>query len=370
MKISMIDLKSQYARIQADVGARMSAVLDHGQYIMGPEVFELEEKLAAYVGVPYCVGASSGTDTLLMALMAYGIGPGDEVITTSFTFISTGEVISLCGATPVFVDIDPVTFNLCPSSLESAVTEKTKAIMPVGLYGQCADMTEIADVGRRHGIPVIEDAAQSFGARYKSAMSCGLSEVGSTSFFPSKPLGCYGDGGALFTRDEGLAQLFRELRVHGQQKRYHHTRVGLNARLDSLQAAVVLAKLDIFDDEVEARQTVAQRYAEKLSVLQGKGLELPVVKQDRTSVFAQFTIRVNCREELAVHLKSAGIPTAIHYPTPLHQQPIYQSESEKRVAMPHSELASRQVLSLPMSPYLTESEQDYVVNSILEFFDS
>lgn len=268
--MDFIDLKTQYRRVRESMDRRMQAVLDHGQYILGAETLELERQLAQYVGVKHCIGASSGTDTLLIALMAYGIGGGDEVITSPFTFIATGEMIALAGAAPVFVDIDARTYNIDPELLEAAITARTKAIMPVSLYGQCGDMNSINAIARKHRIPVIEDGAQSFGARYHDKRSCGLSAVGSTSFFPSKPLGCYGDGGALFTDDDQLAQVMREIRVHGQDRRYHHARLGINGRLDTLQAAVLLAKLEIFDDEVAARARIGARYTEMISEAFGR----------------------------------------------------------------------------------------------------
>src|SRR5688572_29416369 len=263
--MDFIDLKTQYRRLREPLNARIQAVLDHGQYVLGAETIELERRLADYVGTKHCIGASSGTDTLLMALMALGIGPGDEVITSPFTFIATGEMIALAGATPVFVDIDRKTYNIDPALIERAITPRTKAIMPVSLYGQCADFDAINAIAKKHRIPVIEDGAQSFGGSYKGKKSCALSEIGSTSFFPSKPLGCYGDGGALFTDDDELAKLFREIRVHGQDRRYHHPRLGINGRLDTLQAAILLAKLDIFDEEVAARARIGARYTEMIA---------------------------------------------------------------------------------------------------------
>src|SRR5512138_648718 len=262
LAMDFIDLKTQYRRIQRSVDARMRAVLEHGQYILGAETTELENKLAEFVGVKHCIGASSGTDTLLIAMMALGIGPGDEVITSPFTFIATGEMIALIGAKPVFVDIERRSYNIDPALIERAITPKTKAIMPVSLYGQCADFTAINAVARKHRVPVIEDGAQSFGAKYQGKYSCSLSEIGSTSFFPSKPLGCYGDGGALFTDDDALAKIMREIRVHGQDRRYHHPRLGINGRLDTLQAAVLLAKMEVFEDEIEARRRIGARYSE------------------------------------------------------------------------------------------------------------
>ena len=282
-KIEFIDLKAQYRALKPSIDARIARVLDHGRYIMGPEIAELEERLAAYVGVNHCIGVASGTEALLIALMALGVGPGDEVITTPFTFAATAEAIVLVGATPVFVDIDLADCNIDANLIEAAITPRTKAIMPVSLYGQCADMDAINAIAARHGnIPVIEDAAQSFGATYKGRRSCGVSTIGCTSFFPSKPLGCYGDGGAIFTSDDGLAQAMREIRVHGQSKRYQHDRVGVGGRLDTIQAAILLAKFELFDEEVAARIAIGDRYLEMLGDV--LGVDLIRVAPGRTSV--------------------------------------------------------------------------------------
>jgi len=368
--MDFIDLKSQYARIEADVNARMQTVLKHGQYVLGPEVGVLEEKLAAWTGARYCISASSGTDTLLIALMALGIGPGDEVITSPFTFIATGEMIALAGATPVFVDIDPKTYNIDPALIEAAITPRTKAIMPVSLYGQCADFDAINAVAARHGLPVIEDAAQSFGATYKGRQSCNLSTIGSTSFFPSKPLGAYGDGGALFTNDESLARLMREIRVHGQDRRYHHPRLGVNGRLDTLQAAVLLSKLDIFADEVAARARLGAKYtaliAEAFGDVQDPRLRVsgPWLDPANSSVYAQYTVEVPERARVEQRMKEQGIPTAVHYPVPLHQQPVFAGLRVAPGSLPVSELVASRVMSLPMHPYLTESQQVQVVAAL------
>jgi UDP-2-acetamido-2-deoxy-ribo-hexuluronate aminotransferase len=368
--MDFIDLKTQYQRVRESVNRRMQAVLDHGQFILGAETVELEHRLAEYVGVRHCVGASSGTDTLLIALMAYGIGRGDEVITSPFTFIATGEMIALAGAKPVFVDIDARTYNIDPRLLEAAITPRTKAIMPVSLYGQCGDMDSINAIARKHRIPVIEDGAQSFGARYRGKRSCGLSEVGSASFFPSKPLGCYGDGGALFTDDDELAKLMREIRVHGQDRRYHHPRLGINGRLDTLQAAVLLAKLEIFDDEVAARARIGARYSEMIDEAfrderdPARRVTTPVVAADCTSVYAQYTIEVANRDKFEQGMKAQGIPTAVHYPMPLHLQPVFADLGQKEGAFPVSEAAGRRVISLPMHPYLTEAQQTRIVQAM------
>jgi UDP-2-acetamido-2-deoxy-ribo-hexuluronate aminotransferase len=365
--MNFIDLKSQYARIKPSVDTRIARVLEHGQYIMGPEVRELEQALADYVGARHCVAVASGTDALQIALMALGIGAGDEVITVPFTFFATAEVIALTGATPVFVDIDPGTYNMDPALLESAITARTRAIMPVSLYGQCADFDAINEVASRHELPVIEDAAQSLGATYKGRQSGSLSRIGATSFFPSKPLGCYGDGGALFTGDDDLAQLMREIRVHGQDRRYHHPRLGLTSRLDSMQAAVLLAKLEIFAEEVGARSAIGANYSGLIDqAFSGSAARVrtPVVEEFNTSVYAQYTIEVDDREAVERHLNSIGIPTAVHYPVPLHRQPAFASLQLPKGAYPVSEAAAARVISLPMHPYLTEAQQAGVVDGL------
>jgi len=361
--IPFIDLKAQYQALKPQIQDRINRVLEHGQYIMGPEVNELEDKLAAYVGVKHCIAASSGTDTLLIAMMALGIGPGDEVITTPFTFIATGEMIALLGAKPVFVDIDSRTYNLNPGKIETAITPKTKAIMPVSLYGQCADMDAINAIAEQHGLPVIEDAAQSFGATYKGRKSCALSTIGSTSFFPSKPLGGYGDGGALFTDDDALAKAMKEIRVHGQDRRYHHPRIGINGRLDTLQAAIVLAKMERFDWEVEQRQRVGAGYTALLSE-QCPSIVVPHIAPGNTSVYAQYTIQIDDRDTVAKRLNAEGIPTAIHYPVPLHRQPAYQCFGYSVGDFPVAERASSMVLSLPMGPDMVSLDQARIASCL------
>ena len=360
--MNFVDLKAQYARIQEDIQTRIQAVLDHGRYVMGPEITELEERLAEMVGVEHCIGVSSGTDALLVAMLALDIGPGDEVITTPFTFIATGEMIALIGAKPVFVDIDPRTYNIAPDAIEAAITPKTRAVVPVSLYGQCADMDAINAIAQRHGLPVIEDGAQSLGATYKGRQSCGLSTIGCTSFFPSKPLGAYGDGGACFTSDPGLAKRMRQLRDHGQDRRYHHTHVGLNGRLDSLQAAVLLAKLAIFPDEVEARAHRGARYSELLA---GAPCRTPHIEAHNTSVYAQYTLHVADRDVLTARLGEQGIPTAVHYPIPLNLQPVFETVGPPAGTLTAAEAAARGVVSLPMHPYLTDAEQRQVAEAVL-----
>jgi UDP-2-acetamido-2-deoxy-ribo-hexuluronate aminotransferase len=358
--MEFIDLNTQYERLRPQVDERIQRVLEHGRYIMGPEVAELEARLAAYVGVKHCVGVASGTDALLIAMLALGVGPGDEVITTPFTFIATGEMIALIGARPVFVDIDPRTYNLDPARIGAALTPRTRAIMPVSLYGQCAEMDAINAVAARHGLPVIEDAAQSFGATYKGRRSCALSTIGATSFFPSKPLGCYGDGGACFTDDDVLATAMRQIRVHGQDRRYHHPVIGVNGRLDTLQAAILLAKLEVFEEEVAARGRIGARYSEHL----GGHVTTPYVEPHNTSVYAQYTVQVDDRPGFESSLKAAGIPTAVHYPTPLHLQPAFAHLGLPPGSFPVSEAAARRVVSLPMHPYLGAEPQDRVLQAV------
>lgn len=363
-KIEFNDLKAQYDALKDSIDARVATVLNHGRYIMGPEITELEERLAAYVDVSHAITVSSGTEALLIALMALQVGPGDEVITTPFTFAATAEVIALVGATPVFVDIDLADCNIDATLIEAAITPATRAVIPVSLYGQCADMDAINTIAARHGLAVIEDAAQSFGATYKGRRSCGVSTIGCTSFFPSKPLGCYGDGGAIFTADAALAQIMREIRVHGQSRRYQHDRVGVGGRLDTLQAAILLAKLDSFDAEVRARVAIGYRYSDRLRGV--PGVELIHVAEDCTSVWGQFTIMFNDRDRMIAALNSAGIPTAVHYPIPLHRQAAYARQCRVPSPLNQSEAAAAAVMSLPMHPFLTEATQDRIVGVIAE----
>ena len=362
MTIPFIDLKTQYRALQPEIQRRINQVLEHGQYIMGPEVKELEEKLAAYTGAKHCITVASGTEALLISLMALGIKTGDEIITTPFTFVATAEVIVLLGAIPVFVDVEPDTGNIDTKLIEAAITPRTKAIMPVSLYGQPADMDEINAIAARHGnIPVIEDAAQSFGAEYKGKKSCNLSTIGCTSFFPSKPLGCYGDGGAIFTNDDGIALACREIRVHGQSQRYVHTRVGVGGRMDTLQCAIVLAKLERFDHEVQQRLLIGQRYN---NILSESGVTTIVQRPDRTSIFGQYTVRVQERTNLQKYLNECGIPTAVHYPVPLDEQPAYRDLC-KAGHTPASKKIAGEVMSLPMSPDLTIDDQDKICAALL-----
>ena len=359
--MQFIDLKSQQARIRDSIDRRLAALLDHGQYILGPEVTEMEQSLAAYVGVAHCVSAASGTDALLLALMALDIGPGDEVITSPFSFIATAEVIALVGATPVFVDVDPVSYNLDPGRLEAAIGDRTRAIMPVSLFGLCADMDAINAIAARHRVPVIEDAAQSFGATYHDRRSGGLSLIGCTSFFPAKPLGCYGDGGACFTNDTDIALRLKELRNHGQDRQYHHPRIGINGRMDGMQAAVILAKMEIFDDEVAARARIGARYSE---LLQDSACVTPAIADGYTSVYAQYTLQVDNRDAVRKALQDAGIPSAVYYPITLDQQPALAGRSRISGDLGVAHALQEKVMSLPMHPYLDDATQDQVVAAL------
>lgn len=366
MSIPFIDLKSQYEALKPQIQERINRVLEHGQYIMGPEVKELEEKLQQYTGAKHCITVASGTEALLISLMALGVGPGDEVITTPFTFVATAEMIVLLGAKPVFVDIEADTCNINANLIEAKITSKTKAIMPVSLYGQPADMDEINAIAAKHGnIPVIEDAAQSFGATYKGKKSCNLSTIGCTSFFPSKPLGCYGDGGAIFTNNDALAKVMREIRVHGQEQRYVHARVGVGGRMDTIQCAVVLAKLDRFNWEIEQRLKIGAHYNELLS----RHLPLVAQRMDRTSAFAQFTVFVDERNKLQEKLNASGIPTAVHYPIPLNEQKAYKQFCCPECT-PVSSLTAKKVMSLPISADLTADELDLIITTICRELDN
>jgi UDP-2-acetamido-2-deoxy-ribo-hexuluronate aminotransferase len=350
--MQFIDLAAQQARIKDKIDANIQKVLAHGKYILGPEVTELEEKLAAYTGAKYCITCGNGTDALQIAQMALDIGPGDEVITPGFTYIATAETVALLGAKPVYVDIDPRTYNLDPTKLEAAITSRTKAIIPVSLYGQCADFDAINAIAEKHGIPVIEDGAQSFGASYKGKKSCNLTTIATASFFPSKPLGAYGDGGAIFTSDDELARTLRQIARHGQDRRYHHLRVGVNSRLDTLQAAILLPKLELLDEEIRLRNQVSENYTR---LLNEAGLDTtPFVEEYNVSAWAQYTIRVASREAVQAKLKEAGIPTAVHYPIPLNKQPAVADEN---APLPIGDAMAKAVMSLPMHPYMREVDQ-------------
>ncbi len=363
MAINFIDLQAQYEAYKSEIDKEIGEVCATAQFIGGPKLQALEATLSEYTGAKHAIGCSSGTDALLLALMALDIGPGDEVITTPFTFIATAEVIAFLGAKSVFVDIEESTYNIDAHKIEAAITPATKAIIPVSLYGQCADMDAINAIAAKHTITVIEDACQSFGAEYKGKKSCNLSTIGCTSFFPSKPLGCYGDGGAIFTSDDALAEKMRMLLNHGQNARYKHKYIGINGRLDAIQAAVLNVKLKYFEEEVKTRQKVGTRYDDGLFTC---SVTTPYVKADRTSVYAQYSIRVKDRDNVAAALSSRGIPTAVHYPMPLHLQEAFASLGYQAGDFPVSEKVSNEIMSLPMSPFLTQADQDSIIAALKE----
>ena len=363
--MEFIDLKSRHKLIGDKINARTQKVMDHGQFILGPEVRELEQKLAEYTGSKNCVAVSSGTDSLLIALMALGVGAGDEVITVPYTWISTAEVIALVGATPVFVDIRSDTWNMDETLLESAITEKTKAIIPVSIYGQCSDMDIINEIAQKYDLHVIEDAAQSFGSTYKGKKSCNLSTIGSTSFFPSKPLGCYGDGGALFTNDDELAEKFRWIRVHGQERKHHHPILGINGRMDTIQAAILMETLKLFPDEIVKRTKAANYYSHNLKKI--KGIKLPSVDDSNSSVYALYTILYHNRGKLQNYLKKHDIPSVPYYAVPLHLQPVFQNLGYALGDFPIAEEIASSCLSLPFSPFINEKELSFIIGKIIEF---
>jgi UDP-2-acetamido-2-deoxy-ribo-hexuluronate aminotransferase len=360
--MQFIDLRSQYQRYKPEIDASIHRVLEHGQFIMGPEIGQLEEALASYVGIDHCITVASGTDSLEIALRALNVGLGDEVITVPFTWISSAEVISQVGAKPVFVDIDLATYNIDVAQIEMAITPRTRAIIAVSLFGQMPNYDAINKIAERYGVVVIEDAAQSFGATQNGQKSCSLTRISSTSFFPAKPFGCYGDGGALFTADPELAEAMRAIRSHGGIRRHHHTLVGMNGRLDTIQAAILLAKLPYFENEVKLRGSIGARYSTALA----QYCVVPQISEGNTHVYAQYTVRVPERDVLADRLKSMGIPTAIYYPKCLHEQPVYKHLGYQWGAFPNSEKASREVISLPMGPFLAEPEQDQVIRAIIQ----
>ena len=364
MKLNFIDLKSQYLKYKQDINREISEVLESAQFIMGSKISELEGMLADYVGVKHGIGVSSGTDAILLALMAYGVKAGDEIICPPFTFIATAEVISLLGARPVFVDIDEKTYNIDPSLIEDKITDKTRGIIAVSLYGQVADMDSINSIAQRKGLFVIEDGCQSFGATYKGRMSCGIPNVGVTSFFPSKPLGCYGDGGMVFTDDEEIARLIKSLRVHGQEKRYQHKYIGINGRLDTMQAAILIAKFKHLDEEIRLREIKGNYYTEGLKDV----VITPYIEEHNTSVYAQYSIMTDRRDGLSKYLNDNGVPTAIHYPVPLHLQEAFRYLGYREGDFPVSEMVAKGILSLPMSPFIAQDEQDYVIGKVRKFF--
>lgn len=359
MKINFIDLQSQYKKYKDEIDNEIKEVLDSSGYIMGPKVIELENNLSNFVGCKHAIACSSGTDALILALMAIDIKPDDEIITTPFTFIATAETIAFLGAKPVFVDIDEKTYNINTSQIEAKITSKTKAIIPVSLFGQISDMDEINNIAKKHNIKVIEDAAQSFGAEYKGKKSCNLSDIACTSFFPAKPLGCYGDGGAVFTNDDTIAQKIRIILNHGQTRRYVHSHIGINGRLDAIQAGVLNVKLKYYTDEVNKRQVIANRYNSEL-----KDVVAPFVSEDNLSVWAQYCIRVNNRDEMLKKCENNNVPTGVYYPIPLHLQEVFEYLGYNEGDFPIAEKVSKDIMALPMSPFLTQEEQNYIIEVI------
>ncbi len=361
MKINFIDLQSQYKKYKEEIDLNIHEVLDSSGYIMGPKVSQLEENLAEFVGVKHAIACSSGTDALILALMAIGIKPGDEIITTPFTFVASAETIAFLGAVPVFVDIDESSYNIDPSKIEQKITSKTKAIMPVSLFGQISDMNEINLIAKKHNLKVIEDAAQSFGSEYHGKKSCNLSDLACTSFFPAKPLGCYGDGGAVFTNNDEFAKQIRIILNHGQTKRYVHSHIGINGRLDAIQAGVLNVKLKYYNEEIEQRQRIAKKYNDTL-----KNCKTPVVTDSNLSVWAQYCIRVSNRDEFLKKCSQKEIPTGVYYPIPLHLQEVFEYLGYKKGDFPVTEKVSLDIMALPMSAFLTEEEQEYIIKVINE----
>lgn len=365
MSIPFIDLKSQYKALKPKIDAGIQKVLDHGAFVNGPEVSELETKLSEFTGAKYTLACASGTDALLIPLMALGIKPGDEVITTAFSFIATAETIVLAGAKPIYVDIDPKTFNIDISRIEKAITKKTKAIMPVSLYGQTAEMDAINEIAKKHNLWVIEDSAQSFGATYKGKRSCNLSLASGTSFFPAKPLGCYGDGGAIFTSDEKLFKAMKEIREHGSESRYYHTRLGVNGRLDTIQCAILLAKLERYPWELEQRQKIAMRFNEAFSSVKQPGFSFPAVLSHNQSAWAQYTLTIGDRATFQKKLTDAGVPTSIHYPRIMPDQPWYKEHTWHDADWSNARHAAEHVISLPMFPDMDIPTQDKIITTVL-----
>lgn len=362
MQIDFANLKYQYKLYKDEIDEAIHNVLDKSNYIMGEEVSQLENSLEEFTGAKYAITCSSGTDALLLAMMALDIKPGDEIITTPFTFIATAETIALMGAVPVFVDVDEKTYNIDPNKIEEKITLKTKAIMPVSLYGQPADMDAIQKIANRHDLKVIIDGAQSFGSTYKGKTDSNLGDISTTSFFPAKPLGCFGDGGAVFTNDEALATKMKSLRVHGQSKRYHHKYIGIGGRMDTIQCAIVDVKLKYYEKDLALRQEVASKYTE---VLKDTDLILPLVDTNTTSTYAQYSVRVKNRDALQVKLKEVGIPTAVHYPMPLHLQECFKYLGYRKNDFPISEKVSEEIMSLPMNPYVTDEEIEFIEKNIM-----
>jgi UDP-2-acetamido-2-deoxy-ribo-hexuluronate aminotransferase len=358
--MEFVDLKEQYRRYKNEIDAAIREVIESARFIGGPVIKAMEEELAAYVGVKHAVGCASGTDALLLGLLAKGVSAGDEVIVPDFTFIATAEVVSFLGAKPVFVDVEDDTLNIDPEKTASAVTEKTRGIIPVSLYGQCADFDRIETVAKKHGLWVMEDGAQSFGATFHGRKSCTVTELATTSFFPAKPLGCYGDGGAVFTNDDELAAKMRLILNHGQEKRYRHSIVGINARLDAIQAAVIRVKLRHLDDEIEARRRVAGSYTDRLKEF----VRTPEIREYNETVWAQYTVRSAARDALVESLNAQGIPTAIHYPMPLHQQEAFSGLASTSGRYEVSDVACNEVFSLPMHPFLADKDIELICDVI------
>lgn len=359
MKINFIDLQGQYRKYKNEIDEQIAQTLDSSAYIGGQKVALLEENLARFSGAKHAIACSNGSSAIFVSLLALGIGHGDEVITSPFTFFATAEMIALTGAKPVFVDIDEKTYNIDPSLIQAAITPKTKAIMPVSLFGQIADMKRINEIAAKHGLAVIEDAAQSFGAKQEGVRSCSLSKLATTSFFPAKPLGCYGDGGAIFTSDDELAQKIKILLNHGSKERYFHSAIGINGRLDAIQAGVLNVKLKYFDDEIARRQEIAARYEQNL-----KNVVTPFVERGNTSVWAQYCIRVKDRARMLEICAQKGVPTGVYYPLPLHLQEVFKDLGYKKGDFAVSERVSEDIMALPMSAFLSEQEQDYVIEVI------
>ncbi len=366
MSVPFIDLKTQYNALKSSIDTRIQKVLESGAYIGGPEVAELERTLAQHTGTKHCLAVASGTDALLIPMMALGIGPGDEVITTAFSFIATAETIVLSGASPVYVDIDRKTFNIDPKKIEAAITPKTKAIMPVSLYGQAADLEEINAIAKKHNLFVIEDTAQSYGAKYKDKKSGACTTAAGTSFYPAKPLGCYGDGGAIFTNDDKLVVIMKEIREHGSEKRYHHTRLGVNGRLDTIQCAILLAKMERYDWEVEERNRVAKRYTEAFKGLESMDSQfsIPLVKPGNISVWAQYTLTITNRDLFQKKMTELQVPTAVHYPLTMPDQPWYKNNTKCPHDISVSRWAANHVVSIPMYPDMNDKTQDIVIDAV------
>lgn len=361
MKIDFANLQHQHNLYKDEIEEAILKVAKSCNFIMGEEVLQLEKELENFTGAKYAISCSSGTDALLLAMMALNIQPDDEIITTPFTFFATAETIAFLRAKPVFVDIDEKTYNIDPAKIEVAITPKTKAIMPVSLYGQPADMDEISHIAKKHNLKVIIDGAQSFGSTYKGKTDSSLGDISTTSFFPAKPLGCYGDGGAVFTNEMVLADKIKSLRLHGQSKRYHHQYIGMGGRLDTIQAAVLNVKLKHYRKDLALREEIASKYTKALSQ---KKIETPFVRPDRTSAWAQYSLRVNNRDEVQAKLQDLGIPTAVHYPIPLHLQKCFRYLDLKDGAFPVSEKISKEIMSLPMNPYLTDEEIERIVKNL------